>query len=260
MTKAAAVLFAATLAAGVWGATSIQASAAERDWSGFYVGPNLGAAWSDVRKSLRTPIGDGNPPYFYPADAEAINAAGSIRWRHRELSIGGQAGYSVQFGNLLLGAEIDIGRLGFKGQASSTQMLPSAASNFTTETTVKANNLATLRARLGYAAGGGLLYVTGGLAYSKVSFNQTTVLASLPTNDDASETSHRIGWTVGAGAEFALDRNWTIKAEYLYADLGSFRTTTYPDTPWDGGGQSIPFAHSVDLTTQIARLGLNYKF
>ena len=30
------------------------------------------------------------------------------------------------------------------------------------------------------------------------------------------------GWTVGAGLEFAVAPHWTLKAEYLYVDLGKF--------------------------------------
>jgi outer membrane immunogenic protein len=35
----------------------------------------------------------------------------------------------------------------------------------------------------------------------------------------ASQT--KIGWTAGAGAEYAFARNWSVKLEYLFVDLGS---------------------------------------
>jgi outer membrane immunogenic protein len=58
-----------------------------------------------------------------------------------------------------------------------------------------------------------LLYATGGLAYGQLS--ATAPLIPL------SWGSTRAGWTVGAGAEVALDHNWSFKVEYLYMDLGN---------------------------------------
>jgi outer membrane immunogenic protein len=59
-----------------------------------------------------------------------------------------------------------------------------------------------------------------------------------------SESDTRIGWTVGAGLEYALWSNWSVKVEYLYADLGSFE--------FAGG--------NIDFNTHIVRGGINYRF
>ena len=58
-----------------------------------------------------------------------------------------------------------------------------------------------------------------------------------------------MGWTIGAGLEAQATSNLSIKAEYLYVDLG---TQTYAGLP---GG-------SVDATQRfsVIRAGLNYKF
>jgi outer membrane immunogenic protein len=53
-----------------------------------------------------------------------------------------------------------------------------------------------------------LLHATGGLAYRQLS--ATAPLIPL------SWGSTRAGWTVGAGAEVALDHNWSFKVEYLH--------------------------------------------
>lgn len=257
MAKAPAV-FAAIFAVAVGAGLPNAALAADPTWSGFYIGPNVGAAWSDVGKTLWTPD-DPSALYFLPGDAAVINAAGTMGWSEREVSIGGQAGYNMQFGRLVVGAEIDIGRLGLDARAAIAEPTP-AAGTVTMAASVKANYLATLRGRLGVTVGSGLVYVTGGLAYSKVSLRQRTTFSNVPTDDDLDNSSHEFGWTLGGGAEYALDRNWTIKAEYLYTDLGSFRTTSYPVSPYRDDGRPIPFRHSLDLTAQIARVGLNYRF
>ena len=60
---------------------------------------------------------------------------------------------------------------------------------------------------------------------------------------------HRVGWTVGAGLEYAFLGNWTAKIEYLYVDLGSFDT-----------GFTAPIRNNVSFKENIVRAGLNYKF
>jgi outer membrane immunogenic protein len=71
--------------------------------------------------------------------------------------------------------------------------------------------IGTLRARAGYALDRLLLYGTAGVAVTNASDVITAAGATL-----YSATSNNIGWTAGAGAEFAFAQNWTVKAEYLY--------------------------------------------
>ena len=63
-----------------------------------------------------------------------------------------------------------------------------------------------------------------------------------------SASSSQLGWTVGAGLEYAFLGNWTAKLEYLYVDLGSF----------DAG--AAPVVNNVSFKENIVRAGLNYKF
>jgi len=68
-----------------------------------------------------------------------------------------------------------------------------------------------------------------------------------------------VGWTLGAGVEWKLTPVWSVKVEYLYAELGSQSNTlvyTYP-----AGG---PYTSSLTSTVQreqdnIVRFGVNYK-
>jgi outer membrane immunogenic protein len=66
----------------------------------------------------------------------------------------------------------------------------------------------------------------------------------------AGDSETRVGWTVGGGAEFALSGQWTAKLEYLYADLG--------DTSCAAGNCAVPT--TVDLTTNLVRGGINFRF
>ena len=96
----------------------------------------------------------------------------------------------------------------------------------------------TVRARAGFAVDQFLLFGTAGFAYGRGSYE----IAGL-TNDQTN-----VGWTVGAGAEYAIDLNWSVKAEYLYMDLG--------DETYSTIGGPI----DVGLTSNIVRAGVNYRF
>jgi len=123
--------------------------------------------------------------------------------------------------------------------------------------------LGTARARLGIVPTEPLLlFATGGLAYGETrisnSFNCPTCAppsSSEATTSSANE-SMRIGWTVGGGAEFAISPHWSLKAEYLYADLGRHSTTA---TYTYGGSTSSLTSHATD-TDNIFRVGVNYHF
>jgi len=91
----------------------------------------------------------------------------------------------------------------------------------------------------------GLPYITGGGAYGNV---KATAI-DIPTGSVLGTASkNQLGWTVGAGLEYAFLGNWTAKIEYLYVDLGSF----------DAG--LAPLAANVSFKENIVRAGLNYKF
>lgn len=123
----------------------------------------------------------------------------------------------------------------------------------------------TLRARLGLLATENLLvYGTGGLAYGNVSastnVSETSCFPTCTTLTSAGvASSTRAGWTAGGGLEWAIDRNWSIKTEYLYVHLGDL---TYSNSPLTSGGPfSIVNTTSVAyFNSSIARVGLNYRF
>ena len=66
-----------------------------------------------------------------------------------------------------------------------------------------------------------------------------------------------LGWTVGAGYEYALGYGWSIKGEYLYVKFDDYTTFTQP--PFGGAGLNIA-PRSVKLYDNVIRAGMNYKF
>jgi outer membrane immunogenic protein len=115
--------------------------------------------------------------------------------------------------------------------------------------------LGTLRGRFGYTAADRLLiYGTGGLAYGNVSSNSGVLFTSGGDTYVGSSSAMQAGWTLGAGAEYALNKNLSVKLEYLYVDLGS--------KSYINAGQPLPaFSYTTDLDTSmhVIRVGLNYR-
>ena len=79
---------------------------------------------------------------------------------------------------------------------------------------------------------------------------------------DGSASKTVAGWTVGGGIEAALGSQWTVKADYLYANFDGAAPGITADNPVFGGQASTSrFTQQTDdLSFHIGRIGLNYKF
>jgi opacity protein-like surface antigen len=110
--------------------------------------------------------------------------------------------------------------------------------------------LATVRGRAGYAFDRLLVYGTAGGALGDVRAN---------FSDDPVSSATKAGWAAGAGVEFALDRNWSAKAEYLFVDLGNGSCTAACAIVNPDGPPLIPDV-SVRFDESLVRAGIDYKF
>jgi outer membrane immunogenic protein len=97
---------------------------------------------------------------------------------------------------------------------------------------------ASLRGKLGFNGGAFLPYLTGGLAATDL---------TLDNGVDPTVTTTFIGWTAGAGVEFAATDDLSIDLLYRYSDYGVQEITL--------GGTS-----DVTLTTHQVTAGLNWSF
>ncbi len=100
-----------------------------------------------------------------------------------------------------------------------------------------------VRGRLGFDGGAFLPYLTAGLAFAHYSVESDDGVVVL------SDDQTHIGWTVGAGVEFAVADNISVDALYRYSDYGS---ATY-GAGLGGGGD-------IDLSSHQVSLGLNFGF
>lgn len=176
-------------------------------------------------------------------------------------------GFNYQYNSWVFGVVGDISGGSVKGSRGDTQMISSAQANalfggnaFTAPTSFAArleatnNWLATVRGRVGFSWYDSpfLVYGTGGVAFGDVSMrvNANATDGKIANTLGTSEARTLVGYAVGAGAEWMMDRNFSLGAEYLYVDLQ--KQTYFANTL--GTGIDAGF------TTHNFRLNLNYHF
>jgi outer membrane immunogenic protein len=210
---------------------------------------------------------------------------------------GGQIGYNWQRNNWVFGLEADIQGSAQKGStnaacpggslAAPPASLNSACSVGHIGDTAPFNVAAlpvneslsesldwfgTVRGRLGPTITPTVFgYVTGGFAYGHVSVTNsvggtnlvgpqnTNGVLVVPVGASFSNSTTKLGWTIGVGLEGVIRGNWTGKVEYLYVDLGtvsgSFLTPIVAP-----GGAGVVSSYSSHITDNILRVGINYQF
>lgn len=255
------------------------------NWTGFYIGGNLGYGWGTHEMTQSVAAGPG--ALIVPAGTSIYGGPQTFDVDPRGIVGGGQIGYNWQFHpNWVVGFETDFQASDMKrstgciqtcntGTAVAGGIVPALFPVTLTDNSFehKLNWFGTVRGRLGYTNGPSLFYVTGGFAYGEVertgsvagtsSFLGLINLNSFGGTLSAKDT--QTGWTLGGGVETTLAGAWTIKAEYLYMDLGSVSdtfNTTYRSSliPGQAGQVSGVRTVSGDLNEHIVRVGLNYRF
>ena len=236
-------------------------------WTGLYVGLNAGGAFANGNGSTLTPTGF---PVGVNAAPAAANILGNNGGNNDGAFVGGaQIGYNWQAGSIVFGVETDIQFLSNNNSNSPLVVAPVAGLAGVVPYAIANTGVSgsryfgTVRGRLGYAWDRALLYATGGLAYGSSKSNGAVAYLNAfnagpgPTAlYTGSGSGSRVGFTIGAGVEYALTNNWTVKGEYLYADIGR-RNSTYvsaalPTTAFVGGNSNRGL--------HVVRLGVNYKF
>ncbi len=225
-------------------------------WTGFYVGLNAGYGWGQSTGALESDF----PNIFGAGTAVAGGfIPASLGVRPQGVLGGGQFGYNWQTGPFVLGLETDFQGSGIRN--TNTVAFPGSATLVPSNTVAhdQLNWFGTARARAGYLPVNNLLlYATGGLAYGNVQENYSLVGVPPTAGTFAgSASATRVGWTAGAGAEWKVTNNISLKAEYLYVDLGS---TTVRGPDLTGIFPGVFYDYHFHNVENIARVGLNYEF
>ena len=227
-------------------------------WTGFYFGGNAGYGWGNGDTHFQ-PLPDAVTFIDLAPQSLSPDPEGFIG--------GGQVGFNWQWNKwLVLGVEADFQgsdieghdtRFGFPDITGSPNFAAPDSFIFAHE---RMQWFGTARGRIGFAPLCRLLlYATGGLAYGNVDYSANTNFDNGFTYPVRfSETN--VGWTVGGGLEYAISHHWSVKAEYLYYDLGDQGRTQ--NQLIDGVPQGPPFFvhYNFETTGNIVRGGLNFKF
>lgn len=217
------------------------------DWSGFYIGVNAGYGGGTFEHPFE--ITDGVDTIDGSIDVTAGGFLGGV-----------QAGFNYQLdSNFLIGIEADIQGSTIDGRVSlevtdGTGVILNPGETFEADAGTRLDWFGTLRGRVGFVQDQFVLYATGGLAYGSATSSIFAGVSGGPTLIDESETTDgRIGWTVGAGLEYALMENITFKTEYLYTDLGTENLISA-----DLGQATATLDSTVAF--HAVRAGLNFQF
>ncbi|WP_237479616.1 outer membrane protein [Lichenibacterium dinghuense] len=232
-------------------------------WTGGYFGVNAGAAFDNESRGVNAPLTAAN------TGIAVGERPGSVKFDDTGFAVGAQIGYNYEF--LGFGGPGSGIVVGFEADADYTDLAKSASypglDGYNSMFRSGLNFLGTVRGRIGYAFNQFLIYGTGGFAYGDV-FNKDLLYApnSTTVRFFGSHDNIQTGYAAGGGVEYALPTGSflnffkssavTIKAEYLYYDLGSSAVSATPVVAGSNGGYSTRFKTDGNL----ARVGLNYKF
>ena len=213
-------------------------------WTGFYAGLHLGYGWHDGEiDSLLLP-----DDFFSIEPGTQSNDSDGITG-------GAQLGYNYQIGCFVLGAEADFSGADINGESHPDIVFVPAGVGGTQTFRHEIDWFGTVRGRIGCAPVPRLfVYGTGGFAYAHV--DQTAGAINIAVNYQNSRSGTEVGFTGGGGAEYAIGRHWSIKAEYLYIDVGNSSVTAPAENP------QVPFVVDYDWDNAFHNftVGVNYRF
>jgi opacity protein-like surface antigen len=237
------------------------------NWQGYYIGGQAGYGSSDenFRGSTRTMVA------ALLAGTLIETQMGVSQWNlalgkssARTSGFGGFAGYNSQWEDVVIGLEASYLHGGFGGSSSATEArsspTPLLPGNFihdvtaTSQAAISIKDMATFRARAGYAYGCFLPYLFGGVALGNADITRSVTVTDFlrpgpgnvqpggpvtPLSATEAQHNHLIyGYSAGLGVDVNLIGGLFLRAEWEY----------------------IRFTASVDTSINTVRAGLGYKF
>jgi outer membrane immunogenic protein len=213
------------------------------NWTGFYIGGNVGWGWTYTNL---TDVGPGFPGPGVPATTQVFPLGTQNNLSQNGFLGGGQIGFNYQINRFVVGVEGDFDATAIKHSESAGGF---GGGTYTDPWT------STLTARVGYALDRALIYGKGGGAWMQEKYNLTA-----PDGSAATGTFNRWGWTAGIGFEYAVLRNLTVKAEYDYMNFGTQNQLLTPNALDLTTGNVTGDTNSSKLSASVVKVGVNWLF
>lgn len=239
------------------------------NWTGFYIGGDVG--WAGSRQDgtvTALPAPGFGAPGISGAGIAGFGLLPTAYNLDRNGVLGGiYAGYNWQVGQIVFGVEGEFNFL--HNKASDTQALfdtfgpTPVVDGSTVELTAKNQWLASIRGRVGYAWDKLMIYATGGAAFTRTEYNMNLNGAGFPGTPSSSIgfTQDKVGYAVGAGAEWMFAQSWIVRLEYMhYGFDGSTGALPVVVTTCTVALNCRLVANTSDLNIDSVRVGLTYKF
>jgi outer membrane immunogenic protein len=235
------------------------------NWSGFYIGADLGGVVQGGNGQSNFFQNDPNPLEANLRQNQPANGTSFLAGLH--------AGYNFQFAkNFVAGVEVDgqwmKPRYAFCRE-TSIDSVPCFDNIFGySYVNSETRSMTTVRGRLGVTYDRLMLYGTAGTAFTEVSTILATDcrLGGCANSGGANFTVNNYttsvtGWIAGGGIEWMLSSNWLARGEYLHADFGTVtnRLLLNPITQCSPAG-ACGLSWSRQVKEDIVRFGVSYKF
>jgi outer membrane immunogenic protein len=249
-------------------------AAAVYDWTGVYVGGEVGGKWTTDKWNTTCVDAGGGPlglcgsPLSLLAFPGAPDATAANTFKTSGLRAGVYGGLDVQVSpSWVVGVEADWGAYkktstvaGLLG-CSTAACTGGALVPFTLggdSTSVKLGDDYSLRVRAGYLVLPTVLaYGTGGVALQRISTTLACTGATSPAclfNHLETQNDTLLGYTVGGGLEWRIAPNWLLRGEYRYSNFGTLKSTFF------GNSGDLEVSTNQKVSTQIATGGIAYFF
>lgn len=236
-----------------------------------YIGGNIGSAWNTSHYKTAPNCRDTPFSVFCTAGSASANngsvvaASGTGSFSSNFFSGGAQIGHNFRVNSVVIGGEADFESFNSHNQAQETGSFPTPflGNQYGLSQSISTKWLATVRGRIGITPKPGILFfMTGGAAFTSIkigsSYYDNAIGFGFPGGTGSnSQEKRQTGWAAGAGAEWYIANHLSVKLEYLHADFGS-NTIPIPLSNTSAYTQTMQF--KADLSTNIARVGLNYQF
>ncbi len=226
-------------------------------WTGFYIGVRAGYGWSD-NDDIHIRLFEKDTDFVFDPNHQSIDYDGFVG--------GGELGFNWQFGKwFVLGAEADLSGSTIDGGSTQAHATPELLVDSPDTADFHANQeinwYGTVRGRIGFVPWCRvMIYGTGGFAYGDVrdegdiDFTPFGGVSHLATAHSGTDT----GWAAGGGVEYAFNKHWTFKVEYLHIDLGDHSSPARQRPDLNQPSSKANFSWDNEFHTVTG--GINFKF